>query len=98
MRTTTNYWALTQAISPKFFIGRAVGYQYTVCNLAGICASLVTGFLVEKSGGSSSAILFAAASLWVAAISHALLVRESCVSEIREIFAEHQALTTEFRG
>ena len=36
--TGANYWALTQAISPRAFIGRAIGYQNTISNLAGICA------------------------------------------------------------
>ena len=82
---SANYWALTQAISPKRLIGRAVGYQNTISNLAGICAPIITGLLVEKSGNFSSAIVFAAASLWIAAISYACLVRESRSDEIRHL-------------
>ena len=34
----TNYWALTQLVSPSRVIGRVVGYQNTIGNIAGICA------------------------------------------------------------
>ncbi len=83
--TSANYWALTQAISPRQLIGRAVGYQNTISNLAGICAPIITGLLVEKSGNFDSAIVFAAASLWIAAISYAYLVRESRANEIKRL-------------
>jgi MFS family permease len=85
--TSANYWALTQAISPQSFIGRAVGYQNTISNLAGICAPMLTGYLLEESGSFNSAILFAAASLWLAAASYALLVRESWAGEIKVLLA-----------
>ena len=82
---SANYWALTQAISPKGLIGRAVGYQNTINNLAGICAPIITGLLVEKSGSFSSAIVFASASLWIASVSYAFLVRESRSNEIMDL-------------
>ena len=82
---SANYWALTQAISPKRLIGRAIGYQNTIGNLAGICSPIITGKLVEISGDFGLAITFASASLWIAAISYACLVRESKSNEIREL-------------
>ena len=89
--TSANYWALTQAISPRSFTGRAIGYQNTVSNLAGICAPMLTGYLVEQSGSFNSAIVFAATSLWLAAASYAFLVRESRAGEIKTLLAEAPA-------
>ena len=86
--TSANYWALTQAISPRAFIGRAIGYQNTISNLAGICAPVLTGILVGESENFSSSIAFAAVSLWIAAASYAFLVRESSVNEIKGLFAD----------
>ena len=85
--TSANYWALTQAISPKAFVGRAIGYQNTISNLAGICAPVLTGVLVGESENFSSSIAFAAISLWIAAASYAFLVRESSANEIKGLFA-----------
>ena len=82
---SANYWALTQAISPKRLVGRAVGYQNTIGNLAGICSPIITGKLVEVSGNFGLAIAFASASLWIAALSYACLVRESRSNEIRRL-------------
>lgn len=84
--TSANYWALTQAISPRAFVGRAVGYQNTISNLAGICAPILTGVLVGESKNFSSSIAFASVSLWIAAASYAFLVRESSASEIKGLF------------
>lgn len=86
--TSANYWALTQAVSPRRLIGRAVGYQNTVSNLAGICAPVITGALVERSGSFNSAIAFASVSLWIAALSYALLVREKPCEEIKTLFRD----------
>ena len=86
--TIPNYWALTQAISPRAFVGRAIGYQNTISNLAGICAPTLTGILVGESANFSSSIAFAAVSLWIAATSYALLVRESSANEIKRLFAD----------
>ena len=86
--TSANYWALTQAISPKAITGRAIGYQNTISNLAGICAPVLTGYLVEQSGNFDSAIIFASVSLWLAAASYAFLVRESRASEIKRLLGD----------
>lgn len=83
---SANYWALTQAITPKRLIGRAVGYQNTINNLAGIFSPIITGFLVDRSGSFGSAIVFASAALWVAAISYGCLVSESRANEIRNLY------------
>jgi MFS family permease len=92
--TSANYWAVTQAISPRAFIGRAIGYQNTISNLAGICAPVLTGILVGESKNFSSSIAFAAVSLWIAAASYAFLVRESSANEIKGLFAGTQGPTS----
>ena len=89
--TSANYWALTQAVSPKSITGRAIGYQNTISNLAGICAPMLTGYLVDRSGSFNSAIVFAAASLWIAAASYAFLVREARTGEIKDLLAERSS-------
>jgi MFS transporter, ACS family, D-galactonate transporter len=71
-----NFWALLQTVSPVSFAGRAVGYQNTVANLSGICAPILTGYLVGETKNFQLAILFAAGALWVAAAAYAFLVRE----------------------
>jgi MFS family permease len=86
--TSANYWALTQAISPKEITGRAIGYQNTISNVAGICAPVLTGYLIEQSGNFDSAIIFAAVSLLIAAGSYAFLVRESRAAEIKSLLGE----------
>jgi MFS family permease len=80
---TANYWALTQAISPGSLIGRAIGYQNTIGNLAGIAAPIITGLLVGESRNFQSSILFACASLWVAAAAFYWLVTEREVLRLK---------------
>ncbi len=63
---SANFWALTQAMAPASLVGRIVGYQNTIGNLAGICAPLLTGLLVGQSKNFRSSILFAGLSLWIA--------------------------------
>src|SRR5215469_2005937 len=62
-----NYWALTQAASPPAMIGRVVGCQNMVANVAGICAPMLTGFLVDKTQNFDISIAFAGCSLLIAA-------------------------------
>src|ERR1700722_5040536 len=73
---TANYWALTQAISPPAMIGRIIGCQNTIANLAGICAPLVTGLLVGRNRRCELSNTLAGVSLWIAAAEFLLLVRE----------------------
>jgi MFS family permease len=48
--TTANYWALTQTIFPASVVGRMIGIQNFASNLSGIAASLITGWLKQKTG------------------------------------------------
>jgi MFS family permease len=81
----TNYWALTQLVSPPHLIGRIVGYQNTIGNVAGICAPLFTGLLVARSGAFQSAIIVASASFVLGAITYLVLIREVDQRELNDL-------------
>ena len=83
-----NYWALTQAASPAAMIGRVVGCQNTVANVAGICAPMLTGFLIQRTNNFDVSIAFAGCSLFIAAGAFLFLVREKDVDALRAEFPE----------
>ena len=83
---SANYWALSQTISPASMIGRVIGCQNTVANLAGICAPMITGILVGRTKHFELSNLFAGLSLWVAAASFIFLVRERDANALRRQF------------
>lgn len=83
-----NYWALTQAASPAALIGRVVGCQNTVANVAGICAPMLTGFLIERTKNFDVSIAFAGGSLFIAAGAFLFLVQEKDVDALRAEFPE----------
>jgi ACS family D-galactonate transporter-like MFS transporter len=83
-----NYWALTQAASPAAMIGRVVGYQNTVANVAGISAPILTGFLVERTRNFDVSIAFAGCSLFIAAGAFIFLVREKDIDALRKELPE----------
>jgi ACS family D-galactonate transporter-like MFS transporter len=84
---SANYWALTQAATPAAIIGRVIGCQNTIANLAGICSPMLTGFLVDKTKSFDVSITFAGVSLLIAAISFGFLVRERDVDELNALYA-----------
>jgi ACS family glucarate transporter-like MFS transporter len=81
----TNYWALTQLVSPADIVGRVTGYQNTIGNIAGICAPLLTGLLVARTGTFRSAIVVASGSFVLGAIAYLVLIREVDYRELRKI-------------
>jgi ACS family D-galactonate transporter-like MFS transporter len=83
---SANYWALTQAASPVSMIGRVIGCQNTVANLAGICAPILTGFLVDRTKSFDISIAFAGVSLLVAAAAFLFLVRQRDVDELNALY------------
>lgn len=83
-----NYWALTQAVSPPAMVGRVVGCQNTVANVAGICAPMLTGFLVDRTKSFDVSIAFAGGSLLIAASAFLFLVRERDIDSLRAEFPE----------
>ena len=84
---SANYWALTQAATPASIIGRVIGCQNTVANLAGICSPILTGFLVDKTKSFDVSIAFAGVSLLVAAVSFVFLVRERDVDKLNALYS-----------
>jgi ACS family D-galactonate transporter-like MFS transporter len=80
----TNYWALTQLVSPPEIMGRVVGYQNTVGNIAGICAPLLTGLLVARAGTFRAAIAVASGSFVLGAITYLVLIREADHRELQK--------------
>jgi ACS family D-galactonate transporter-like MFS transporter len=72
---SSNYWALTEAISPAAVVGRVIGYQNMIANLSGICAPLLTGFLVDRTKSFDLPILFAGGALLVAVAAYLALLR-----------------------
>jgi ACS family D-galactonate transporter-like MFS transporter len=87
---SSNFWSLTQAISPGRVVGRIVGYQNSVGNLAGICAPLITGLLLGGSKNFQSSISLAGLSLWIAAAAVLFLFRAIDVETIQACFPEGQ--------
>ncbi|HEY1800915.1 MAG TPA: MFS transporter [Terriglobales bacterium] len=92
---SSNFWSLTQAISPGPIVGRIVGYQNGVGNLAGACAPLLTGLLLGTSKHFSSSIVLAGLSGWVAAAAILLLVRAVDVEVLHSYFPEAKAICQE---
>jgi ACS family D-galactonate transporter-like MFS transporter len=88
---SSNFWSLTQAISPAPIVGRIVGYQNGVGNLAGAAAPLLTGFLLGPSKNFSSSIMLAGISGWVAAAAILFLFRQIDVDAIHAYFPEARA-------
>lgn len=80
---SANYWALTQAISPRSMIARVVAYQNTVSNLAGIVAPVVTGHLLGAEKNFDRAIACAAVALLIAAVSYRTLIRPADVARFQ---------------
>ena len=76
-----NYWAITQCLATGATIGRLVGYQNTLAQMAGATAPILTGFLVERAGGFTPAIIVAGASPLCAAAALALLTQSKPQSE-----------------
>jgi MFS transporter, ACS family, D-galactonate transporter len=87
---SSNFWSLTQAISPEAAIGRIVGYQNTIGNVAGIVAPLLTGILVGRSKNFQSSIALAGLSLWIAAAAIFFLVRNTDVEALRARFRDQE--------
>ncbi len=80
--TSANFWALTQALAPRSVVGRVVGYQNTISNIAGLCAPILTGYLVGGQGSFRTAIWIAGLCPFLAALAYGLLIREN----VREAF------------
>lgn len=85
---SANYWALTQAISPRTMIARVVAYQNTIANLAGIVAPIATGWLLGEEKNFDRAIACAGLALLAAAAAYRLLIRPGDVSRFHTACGE----------
>ena len=59
-----------------------------IASLGGICAPMLTGFLVERTKSFELSIAFAGGALLVGAASYLVLLREPDVSALTARFAE----------
>jgi MFS family permease len=84
---SANYWALTQAASPAALVGRVIGFQNTIANLAGIFSPIVTGILIDKTKSFEISITCAGLSLLVAAAAFFFLVRQQDVDRLNTLCA-----------
>lgn len=70
-----NYWAMSQAAVPRALVGRALGFQNMVAQLAGALAPLATGVLLGTGQDYTVAILVAGACPLVAVAALVFLIR-----------------------
>jgi MFS transporter, ACS family, D-galactonate transporter len=83
-----NYWALSQAATPRPVIGRALGFQNMVAQVAGAAAPLLTGFLLGPDRDFRTAILVAGGCPLIAAAALVFLVRRGDSSRPMQPAAE----------
>ncbi|HTM49997.1 MAG TPA: MFS transporter [Bryobacteraceae bacterium] len=74
--TTANYWALTQALTPPNSIGRVIGIQNCANNISGIVASILTGWLKEKTGSFEAPMVAILVFLLIGVAAYHFLARE----------------------
>jgi MFS family permease len=73
---TANYWALTQTLIPGNKTGRIVGIQNCAASVAGIVAPIITGWLVQRTGGYAAAMETVLFFLACGVLSYIFLVRK----------------------
>ncbi len=82
----SSYWQLVQLASPANLIGRVLGFMNTLSQVAGICAPLLTGWLLGPSNRFGFALLIAGACP-VAAGLLLLLTGTSRMNRFRDLLA-----------
>jgi MFS transporter, ACS family, D-galactonate transporter len=73
---TANYWALTQTLVPASTIGRVSGIQNAACSFAGIVAPILSGWLLEKTGGYQAPMMAVLVTLVVGVLCYLFLIKE----------------------
>ena len=73
---TANYWALTQTLIPGGSIGKIVGIQNCAASLPGIVAPILTGWLVQRTGGFDAPMKAIWFFLILGIAAYLLLVRQ----------------------
>jgi MFS family permease len=83
----SNYWALTHLIAPERLIGRVLGYQNTIAQLAGVVAPIATGILVGAEKRFQTAIVVAGLSPLVAGAALLLWLRARHIESFHKLTA-----------
>ncbi|MEX2260715.1 MAG: MFS transporter [Bryobacteraceae bacterium] len=86
-----NYWALSQAAAPRELIGRALGFQNMIAQLAGACAPLLTGILLGPQQDFRTAILVAGFCPLISAAALLLCVRERAIARLEGAWQQRTA-------
>ena len=73
---TANYWALTQTLVPASTIGRVSGIQNAACSFSGIAAPIISGWLLEKTGGYEAPMMAVLVCLVVGVLCYLFLIKE----------------------
>jgi MFS transporter, ACS family, D-galactonate transporter len=81
---TANYWALTQTLVPAGAIGRVSGIQNCACSLAGIVAPILSGWLLEQTGGYQAPMMAVLVVLVVGVLCYMFLIKEEYAPRISE--------------
>jgi MFS transporter, ACS family, D-galactonate transporter len=86
---SVNCWALTQVLIPRASIGRVYGIQNFASSLAGVAASIVTGWLLHRTGSYVAPMAAILIVLLIGLASYALLTAERfrLVGDAMEIFS-----------
>ena len=72
--SNSNLWAITQALAGPQIVGRWVGVQNFLGNLAGGIGPTLTGFLIDRTGGYGWAFLVVGGIAWIGALNWTLLL------------------------
>jgi len=67
-------WSIPALIAPRNMTGRLGGIMNLLNNLAGFCAPIVTGLIVQRTGSFSIAIVTAAIILLVGIVSYSFVL------------------------
>jgi ACS family D-galactonate transporter-like MFS transporter len=85
---SSNFWALAEVISPAPIVGRVIGYQNMIASFGGLCAPMLTGFLVDRTKSFNLSIAIVGGALLVSAGTFLTLLRERDVRALAERFAD----------
>ena len=80
---TANYWALTQTLVPASTIGRVSGIQNAACSFAGIVAPILSGWLLERTGGYVAPMSAVLVALVVGVLCYLFLIEEEYTPKMR---------------
>jgi MFS family permease len=89
---SSNFWALTEAVTPAPIAGRFIGYQNMIASIGGMLAPVLTGLIMSRTKSFNLAIIFAGGALLVAASIYLTLLREKDVKALGALFPTSHSL------